>query len=255
MFANKATGDYTWKTAFDWFLLAFLAGTVNAGGFMACHRFVTHVTGFATLFGLALVDGNGLEAVGMISVPAFFLIGVIVAAWLVDRPLHRGEVPHYTIAMALIAACLATAGLLGEKMFFGPFGGASDMSSDYFLMVLLCTASGLQNAAISTSSGSTIRLTHLTGLTTDLGTGLVRAFTIRKHRRAFYRELRAALLRTGTIFAFGLGGVVGAILFKSVGYLGFLVPAGIAVYAMLVANRDRPRRQRAKSDELEHREG
>ena len=31
-----------------WVVMAFISGSVNAGGLMACDRFVTHVTGFAT---------------------------------------------------------------------------------------------------------------------------------------------------------------------------------------------------------------
>lgn len=33
-----------------WYISAFISGSVNAGGYLATFRFVTHVTGFATLF-------------------------------------------------------------------------------------------------------------------------------------------------------------------------------------------------------------
>ena len=37
-----------------WLSLAFQGGFMNAGGFLACHRFVSHVTGYGTHVGVAL---------------------------------------------------------------------------------------------------------------------------------------------------------------------------------------------------------
>ena len=52
MFHHRIHDKVGYKTYLDWFLLAFLGGHVNAGGYLACHRFVSHVTGFATLAGV-----------------------------------------------------------------------------------------------------------------------------------------------------------------------------------------------------------
>lgn len=240
MFQSKAHDRYRGKVAVDWMLLASAAGMVNAGGLLSCHRFVTHVTGFATLSGVELVGGNVAEAAGMLTVPLFFLSGAIVAALLVERPIQRDMRPHYTTVMFLITAALVAAALLGHAGAFGPFGGASEIGRDYLLMALLCGASGLQNSVISLSSGATVRLTHLTGLTTDLGSGLVRLmtsddFTVRKMER------KATLLRAGTIASFIVGGALGAAIFARYQYLGFLAPAAIGVYAMVLASRHRQR--------------
>src|SRR3954466_681475 len=99
----------SWRTFFHWFLLSFLAGSVNMGGYMACHRFVSHVTGFATLFGADAAIGAWDRAFGILSVPLFFLIGVMVSASLVDRPFHTGRRPHYPAVMSLVCACLTLA--------------------------------------------------------------------------------------------------------------------------------------------------
>ena len=61
-----------------------------------------------------------------------------------------------------------------ELGWFGEFGEPLRLKRDYLLLALLCTASGLQNAVVSSLSGSIIRTTHLTGTTTDLGIGLIR---------------------------------------------------------------------------------
>jgi uncharacterized membrane protein YoaK (UPF0700 family) len=238
VFHHSVDQDYTFKTSFHWFMLAFLSGCVNAGGYLACHRFVSHVTGFATLAGIDLANRKYDAAVGILSVPAFFLGGVMISAWLVDREHHQGKRPHYAIVMGLVAACLATAALLGHFHFFGAFGADLKLKHDYFLLALLCMASGLQNATITTATGATVRTTHLTGITTDLGIGLIRLITPGMREKKLAREKKANRLRIGTICSFGLGSALSAGVFLHVGYLGFLIPAGLAFYAMGVALRE-----------------
>jgi len=244
MFKRRLFDDVPATTFFHWFLLAFLAGNVNTGGFMACSRFVTHVTGFATLFGIDAAKGRWNHALGILTVPGYFLIGVMISAYLIDRPAQRRQRPHYATVMLIVTICLALVALLGRWKVFGVFGTPLALKQDYLLLSLLCGASGLQNAAISTSSGSTVRTTHLTGITTDLGIGLVRAMSMDRRSSEFHSELRAASARLGTLISFGAGSAVGAVLFLKLDYLGFLLPALIAGYVTLVALRvDRKRRR------------
>src|SRR5690242_11067703 len=109
MFRHRLSTSRTSRTHFDWFLLSFLSGSVNAGGFLAAHRFVSHVTGFATLFGVSAANGNLDQALGMLSIPIYFLLGVMVSAYLVDRRENQGRRPHYAIVMSLVALCLVAA--------------------------------------------------------------------------------------------------------------------------------------------------
>ena len=222
---------------FNWFLLSFLAGSVNAGGYLACHRFVTHVTGFATLFGVDLANGKLDQAIGILSVPVFFLAGAMISAYLVDRPYHQGKKPHYASVMALVAFCLMLVTAGGVMDYFSGFGDALQLKKDYFFLVLLCMASGLQNAAITTASGAAVRTTHLTGITTDLAIGIVRARYTSESSSKFKAEMRSNYLRVGTIVSFILGSVAGAYCFSHFGYWGFLLPTVLALYEMTVALR------------------
>jgi uncharacterized membrane protein YoaK (UPF0700 family) len=122
----------------------------------------------------------------------------------------------------------------GHFGLFGEFGHEPELRQDYLLLALLCAASGLQNAVVSSASGSAVRTTHLTGLTTDLGTGLVRAFS---NRRLHESEMRAARLRFGTIVSFTGGSFAGAASYLHLHYLGFLGPALIATYFAWKASR------------------
>jgi uncharacterized membrane protein YoaK (UPF0700 family) len=237
MFHHGTHTEFTRTAAFHWFLLSFLSGSVNAGGYLACHRFVTHVTGFATLSGIALANGAWRDVLAMLTVPAFFLGGTMIAAWLTERRSSRGLRPHYATTMALVAVCLAVAAGVGALGGFGPFGEQLFANRDYVLLAVLCLASGLQNAAITSSSGASVRTTHLTGVTTDLGIGLVQALQGKRDDGASRVVARRNRWRLGTIGAFLLGGAAGGMLHLRLGYLGFLLPAAIAVYSVYIARR------------------
>lgn len=239
MFQHGLNTNFTKRATFHWYLLSVLSGSVNAGAFLACQRFATHVTGFATLAGVALARSDWAGSVGMLSAPLYFLSGVMIAAWLTSRQKSLGRRPHYATTMTLVAVCLVAAAIAGKVKAFGVFGNDFDLSQNYVLLALLCMASGLQNAAITTSSGASVRTTHLTGLTTDLGIGLIDALTHPSGSDLRQASLRRNRLRVGTIASFILGSALGAFLFLEFSYLGFLFPGALAIYAALIARRYR----------------
>ena len=235
MFKHQISEQSGFRTYVDWFLLAFLAGSVNAGGYISCHRFVSHVTGFATIAGLNAARGDWKETVEILTVPIYFLIGVMISAYLVDHRIYEGRRPRYVAVMGLVAALLLIAAVGGSLGWFGTFGAEPVLERDYFFLSLLCAASGLQNAALTSASGHTVRTTHLTGVTTDLGIGLIRAFSRRTDDPKRLHEVRANWLRMGTILSFMIGSASGALLYLQYRYWGFLLPVAIAVYATATA--------------------
>jgi uncharacterized membrane protein YoaK (UPF0700 family) len=238
VFKHRIHEQVGMKTWFDWFSLAFLAGMVNTGGYLACHRFVTHVTGFATLAGVDAASGEWQNALGILTVPVYFLFGVMVSAYLVDYRTHIGKKPLYVVVMSAVSLLLLTAAVGGELGWFGTFGSELDLSKAYIFLALLCGASGLQNAALTSASGATIRTTHLTGITTDLGIGLIRASSLPSGDKRKAQEMKANAFRLGTVVFFMMGSGVGAVLFLRMHFSGFYVPAAIAAYATLIAYLD-----------------
>lgn len=230
MFAHRFDEMPNDVVVLHWFMLSMNGGCINAGGFLATGRFVSHVTGFATLFGVDVTGHQVEAALGILSVPLFFLLGALIAGLLIDRPIHHGKKPHFDWVMGLSAACLFLAASGGKLLQFGIFG-STGLKENYLLLVLLCLASGLQNGAITSSSGASVRTTHLTGLTTDLGLGIARILTFKTQSDRFKKEVRANYLRAGSIASFVVGSVIGAALFLKLGYQGFLFSAVIASYA------------------------
>lgn len=231
MFSHKFDQAPNHSVALHWFLLSFSGGCINAGGFLATGRFVSHVTGFATLFGVDIMSGQIQAAIGILSVPVFFLLGAFLAGLMIDRPIYFGRKPHFDWVMGLSASCLFLVAAAGTLPHFGTFGDELSLRKSYALLALLCLASGLQNAAITSSSGRSVRTTHLTGLTTDLGIGLSRALTVRSKRDRFSKEMWSNYLRAGSIAAFVVGSAVGAGVFFRFGYSGFILSGLIAAYA------------------------
>lgn len=238
MFVHKIHDQVDAKTYFDWFVLAFLAGSVNAGGYLACHRFVSHVTGFATVAGVSLEQRHWVEALGTLAIPLYFLLGAMLSAYLTEKKYAvkvHGE--RYAPVMWINALLLGGVAAGGHAGFFGSFGGVPNIKHNFILLASLCGACGLQNAAITSASGATIRTTHMTGLTTDLGLGLIRAEVhsmSEKHRR---EERLANALRFGSIFFFICGSVCAAFVFARWQFRGFYMPMLISLYAAWVARK------------------
>lgn len=224
-----------------WHLLTFNAGCINAGGFLATGKFVSHVTGFATFFGVDFVDDRPESALGILSVPLFFLLGAFISGMLIDRPIQLKKRPHFDYVMGLSALCLfsAAGGGIVVLSHLGRFGELIKLEQVYVLLALLCLACGLQNGAVTTSSGSTIRTTHLTGITTDLGLGLARLITFRNNPNHFKRETRSNLFRFGSILAFVVGSATGSWFFIKMGYRGFIIPGLISTYAAWRGSQDK----------------
>lgn len=215
-----------------WWLLAFQAGAVNAGGFVAAGRFVTHTTGFATHFAVELAHWRVSHALSMLTVPAFFLFGAMISSYFVDRPDESGKAPNYRWPAFFIFLCLSTAMLLGELGAFGVYGEDDKALKDYLFLILLCLGSGLQNALIANASGVVVRTTHLTGVTTDLARGIMRIFHMGKIDGMYAYEYKANFARAGILVSFMLGSCVAALLFLSAEYWGFLLPVFTSLYML-----------------------
>ena len=224
-----------------WNSLAFQAGFVNVGGLLACHRFVTHATGFATHFGVEMATGHFALALSTLSVPLFFLAGSCISAFFTDRLTIRNEKPKFAILFFLMFLCYAFVTAMGVNHKFGQFGTPLSMADDYLLLGLLSLSSGIQNAMFTSISNSVVRTTHLTGLTTDLGIGLVRIFSHATSANLRAQEMKATGMRLGIIISFIFGSWMGASLYLKYQYYGFIVPLFISAgYLFLSVHKKQP---------------
>lgn len=225
-----------------WLMLTFAAGCVNATTFVACARFVTHVTGTVSRIGMEIA--HLVLMLDFVLVLSCFIVGAMFSGVLINGRVHRGKRPLYAVPLLIVAALTAAVALAGHAGLLGTFGGDVDQPGDFVLLSVLSFASGLQNAAVATSTGLLVRTTHLTGPSTDLGIHLVELAYVKGEARRNAR--RHALLRAGKIAAFIAGGAAGVTLARSAQFLTFLLPAVVVLAATVisfVSRRESPSRQ------------
>lgn len=216
-------------------ILAFQAGLLNVGGLMAVHSFVSHVTGFATLFALEFESNNYPQAVGLLIIPGTFLLGSMVSGILVDLRLKLRKKPKYFIVFGFLFVLTLMIAVGGFNNLFGEWGVPISSLRGYVLVSLLCFTCGVQNGTITLVSRSVVRTTHLTGVTTDLGIGIVR-FLNRKRIDGVEDEWIANLMRIGIIIFYTAGSAAGVPVFRSWQFRGFILPCLISggLFAMAV---------------------
>ncbi|MDR7336106.1 YoaK family protein [Roseateles asaccharophilus] len=220
-------------------LLAFVAGATNAGGFLAVHHYTSHMTGLVSAAADGLVLGQ--HRVWMMAVGAllFFLAGAATTAVLVNFGRQRLAHSIYALPLLLEAACLLAFGLMGAWL-----AGLQGLLVPA-TVAMLCFTMGLQNALITKVSRAEIRTTHVTGIVTDLGIELGRALYGMGGAAVQTNAAKLRLL-VGLLLAFAIGGVAGAWAFKVIGYAATLPLAGALAFLGLVPALDDLARVRSR---------
>jgi uncharacterized membrane protein YoaK (UPF0700 family) len=238
---------FSWRNLFVWSGMSFQAGVINSGGFIGCHRFVSHTTGFATAFGEAFAKAQWNLALEAAGVPMFFLVGVMISAYLIDGRTAQGKSPLYSLTVFLIVMLMILAVGGGLAGWFGDFASTASSGESFPLLAILCLACGIQNASITSASGSSIRTTHLTGITTDLGIGIIRWVHAKRENPNTDVEKKANITRVALIAAFIAGSTLGTIVFLQFKYLGYLIPVLISGTFLSVDLFEKWQRHRAKA--------
>lgn len=210
-------------------VLAFVAGAVNAGGFLAVQRYTSHMSGVVSGIADDLVLGQAALAMAGLSLLLAFVGGASATAVLINWARRRRLHGEYALSLMLEAMLLLVFGLLGANL---------ELFVDVFVpstVLLLCFIMGLQNAIVTKISCAEIRTTHMTGVITDLGIELGRlAYWNRTHdanSEHFVRADRDKLRIHALILAlFFTGGLAGALAFKHVGF-----SATVPIAALLMA--------------------
>jgi uncharacterized membrane protein YoaK (UPF0700 family) len=210
--------------------LAFVAGAINAGGFLAVRQYTSHVTGMVSSLADHLALGEfALVARAAVGVLAF-LLGAMTCALLVNFARRHRMASEYALPLMLEAALILLFGLMGAQL--ARFEGLTVP----FTIVLLCFVMGLQNAMVTKLSGGVVRTTHLTGTVTDLGIELGKLVYWNRVREAprFVRADRTRMaVLAGLLGSFLLGAIVGAFGFQLAGYIS-TVPIALALIALAV---------------------
>lgn len=212
--------------------LAFVAGAVNAGGFLAVHLYTSHVTGAVAKISDQLILGNPALALEGVGIVVFFGLGAFVSTLLISYGRRHRFRSHYAGSLMIEAILLTLFGLIGARLdqVHGLFVS--------FTVMLLSFMMGMHNSMVSTISNAQVRTSHMTGIVTDLGIELGRLFYFNRSLsgkippiRANRDKLKLHGLILGSFFA---GGLSGAWTFK---HVGFKMALFLAVFLVALAVR------------------
>ena len=211
------------------FALAFVAGATNAGGFLAVQQYTSHMTGIVS----EMADNIALGAYELVLTGAggllSFLTGAASSAVMVNYARRQQMHSQYALPLLVEAFFLLCFGILGAWL------SKIDGLFVPVTVMLLCFIMGLQNAMITKLSKAEIRTTHITGIVTDIGIELGKliywnaAMTPRQPRVRGDRE-RLMILTLLAAFFF-VGGVMGALGFRHIGYMS-TVPLAVVLISL-----------------------
>jgi uncharacterized membrane protein YoaK (UPF0700 family) len=225
---------YKKKLVFLWMLLAFKAGFLNAAGFLATGRFVSHVTGFGTQMGVSLAHEDYYFGIELLIIPLAFILGSSIPAWILERNYEENKIPPYPVVQFLITVLLGAIFFIGISGWFGDFTTPKDDLHDVILIGLLCLVCGMKNGLTTWATYGKIRTTHLTGLATDMGLHLPKLFRGGKQGR-FPEPRRVNTVRLATFVSFTVGSLMAAFVFPKFGYYGFIFPFVLSVILLAIS--------------------
>lgn len=210
-------------------VLTFVAGAINAGGFLAVGQYTSHMTGIVSAIADHIVLGTyGLAVMGAVSLTAF-VAGASTSALLINWGRRNTREKQYAYPIALEALLLLGFGVLGVSTPTAP--GVLALA-----LPLLCFLMGLQNATITKLSGARIRTTHLTGMVTDIGIEIGKLVYVHRdagklaHLRVRADRKKLAILGI-LVTTFLVGGIVGAFGFSVYGYV-FCIPLAVLLFLL-----------------------
>lgn len=211
-------------------VLAFIAGAIDAGGYVAVRQYTSHMSGTTSSMANRLAVGDVKLAAAGFSAILAFIAGAACTAVLVNWGRRRQIQSEYAFPLMLEAALLVSFGVMGRRF-----------EEHHWLLAsatvgLLCFTMGLQNAIITKISQAEIRTTHVTGMVTDIGIELGRLIYWNRGDYPGQPQVRAnrdnLWLLISLVSLFVIGGVSGAIGFV---HVGFVVTLPLALILLLLA--------------------
>jgi len=243
---KEVSDIYKPKYMWLWLVSAFKAGLINSAGFLATGKFVSHITGFGTQVGIAFGHDEYFFGAELLVIPISFIAGGVITSAILDKDYQDGKTPPYYLVQGLITVLIIAIILLEESGLVSslvPFDTDEKYNFVEFLIIsMLCLVCGLKNALVTWTTQGKIRISHLTGLGTDIGLHLIRTFNPKQPSPQFKEKRIVNWVRIFTLVSFSIGALVSAILFPIMGYKVFFIVMFLSVvmtiYSLKVAKEE-----------------
>jgi uncharacterized membrane protein YoaK (UPF0700 family) len=216
-----------------WSTLAFQAGYLNALGFLACGRYVTHVTGVGTQLGIGLANQKAFFVLELAGFPLSFILGSFFSGVFTIARIEREKKPLFEIVTFALPIGLFILMLSGMAGSFGLFGEELLLPRDFALLYSLSFVAGMQNGCFATLTKGQIRTTHLTGISTDIGTDFARLLFGKISGKERELTRLTNLSRIFTFISFTVGSILSVLVSRHLEYGSLIIPMltsiGVAV--------------------------
>lgn len=208
-------------------LTAFTAGTINIASLLIFLSFTSNVTGHYAILAAEISKGNWSQ-VAVVGLWIFlFFFGGFVSNFMVITFNKKSKYFAHSMPLILEIACLLFVGIYGQ------FYYRKTLEETELLVALMLFATGLQNGLTASISNFSVKTTHLTGTTTDLGV-LFSMFTKKEFRNNGELVGRAKLLMS-IMISYVLGAVFSGLTYY---YLEFRVFYVISLCLLIVIGYD-----------------
>ncbi|WP_347219048.1 YoaK family protein [Chryseobacterium sp.] len=208
-------------------LTAFTAGTINIASLLIFLSFTSNVTGHYAILAAEISKGNWTQVAVMGSWIFLFFFGSFLSNFIVINFNKKSKYFAHAMPLVLEILCLFGVGVYGQLYY------QKTLEETEVLVAVMLFATGLQNGLTASISNFSVKTTHLTGTTTDLGI-LVSMFTQKKYRKNGELIGRAKLLMS-IMMAYVLGAVFSGLTYY---YLEFRVFYVISLCLMIVIGYD-----------------
>lgn len=205
-------------------LSAFSAGMVNIGSLLLFFSFSSNVTGHYAILAAEIVKGNVYQIAVVFGWIFLFFFGSFISNLFVIH-LNRNTYIAHSIPLILEIICLVSVGIYGEFFY------AETLAETEVLLALMLFAMGLQNGLTASISNFTVKTTHLTGTTTDLGV-LFSMFTKKEFRNNEALIGRAKLLLYITA-SYLIGAITAGFTYVSLGFKMFYLASFVLVVIII----------------------
>ena len=208
-------------------LTAFTAGTINIASLLIFLSFTSNVTGHYAIFAAEISQGNWTQVAVVAGWIFLFFFGGFVANLSVINFNKKSKYFAHALPIVLEILCLLAVGIYGQ------FYYEKTLAETEALVALMLFATGLQNGLTASISNFSVKTTHLTGTTTDLGI-LASMFTQKKFRKNPELMGKAKLLLS-IMTAYVLGAIFSGLTYYSLEFRVFYV---ISVCLLVVIGYD-----------------
>lgn len=213
------------------YLMAFLGGAINAGGFFAVQHYTSHMSGEMANIADALYLGHWKSALTSFLMVLSFIFGAAHSSWTILWAKRQRFRSSFGLSMWLEAIYMLAFGLLATLL--------NEFGDTYLLwsptVMTLCFIMGMHNTVMTILSNGVVRSTHMTGFTTDIGIELSKMLYYSRSNNPKLPDVTVNRPRVklfcGVMVSFVLGGYLGAVGVHAIGYQ-FVWPVAVVLFAI-----------------------